>query len=250
MAGRRTAIISGGCGGVGQVVGRKLAEDGFDVVLFYRSTLPDKAAAIIQGFAPGNHAALKCDLLDEQSVGGAIKSITESHGGIYACIHAAVDPVVRKNVLEMESAEVANQLAVAFWGGLHLFKQTAPVMQHQGEGVIVGILSRVVEPGSRYSRMAGTTIAKYALRGLLKEFDGDLTPFRVSVNGIAPDFMDTPLNRDLPPEVRRFIAERAASGSIKTPEDVALAVSFLCSPAGKDIHGKVFSFEERELSSL
>ena len=247
---KRTAIISGGCGGVGRAVGKKLSGDGFDVAVLYRATPPAEAEKVLGTFAPGNHCAFQCDLRDSGAVNAAIESVEKRYGTIHACVHAAGNAVIRKNILELKNSELDAQLTASFWGGVHLFSAVAPLMKREGKGVLIGILSRVVAPGMRYPRMAGITIAKYALRGLLKELHGELAPFHIAVNAIAPDFMDTPLNRDLPPAVRTFLAERAATGNIKTPEEVARAVSYLCSEEGKSVQGKIFSFDENEVALL
>jgi 3-oxoacyl-[acyl-carrier protein] reductase len=240
-------IISGGCGGVGSAIGKQLAEDGFDIVALYNKTPKDAAEAVIHSF-PGNgkHQALHCDISDERAVIDMIATITK----IEAVVHAAVGPVIRKNILEMSSTELNDQLAVSFLGGFYFLKAAAGEMKNGGGGAMIAILSRVVEPDVRYAKMAGVTIGKYALRGLLKELHGELVSSAVRVNAIAPDFMDTPLNGDLPPEVRKFIAERATKGSIKSPEEVARAVSFLLSKDGASVNGKIFSFDKNEITTL
>jgi len=253
-------IISGGFGGVGQAIGKKLAEDGFDVVALYHATPKEDAEKMVRAFGgagAGNHKAVRCDIRDERAVDAVFNKIANvSGGGIESCIHTAVNPVIRKNILEMTREELDGQLAVSFFGGFYFLKAAAEGMKNGGTGgTLIGILSRVVEPDIRYAKMAGVTIGKYALRGLLKELHGELSAAtspgpRITVNAITPDFMDTPLNADLPPPVRKFIAERAATGNIKSPEDVARAVSFLCSPAGKKVNGKIFSFDEKEIVSL
>jgi NAD(P)-dependent dehydrogenase (short-subunit alcohol dehydrogenase family) len=250
MEQRRTAIISGGCGDVGSAIGKKLSEDGFDIVALYLTTPRARAEAALARFAPGRHEAILCDLRDGRTVAVTVADVIKTRGRLDACIHAAVDPVVRKNILELEEAELRDQLATAFWGAFHLYKAAAPVMKKEGEGIIIGILSRVIEPAVRYARMAGNTVAKHALRGLLKELHGELAATRITVNGIAPDFMDTGLNKDLPDAVRKFIAGRAVTGSIRSPDDVARAVSYLCSNEGRAVNGKIFSFEEKEVCNL
>ena len=243
-------IISGGCGGVGSVIGKKLADDGFEIVALYHKTPRKTAEDVVRGFGGRKrHKAVACDLRDEHAVNAVIDAIVADGGTIDACIHAAVGPALRKNILEMSDGELREELSVSFFGGFYFLKAAAARMKGKS-GAIVGILSRVVEPEVRYARMAGITIGKYALRGLLKELHGELLPSPVTVNAIAPDFMDTPLNKDLPSEVRKFIAERAVRGSIRSPQDVARAVSYLCSDEGRATNGMIFSFEKNEMHPL
>jgi NAD(P)-dependent dehydrogenase (short-subunit alcohol dehydrogenase family) len=247
---RKTAIISGGCGGLGQVIGKKLSEDGFNVVALYYATPREKAEAAINTFAAGNHTAIPCDLRDASSVVKILTEIKVAYAQLDAYIHAAVDPILRKNILEMDDVELDEQLRVGFWGGFHFLKAAALSTTANNPGTIIGILSRVVQPDAPRARMAGYAIGKYALRGLLKELYHELASLPITVNAIAPDFMDTPLNADLPPAVRTFITERIPTKGIASTEEAARAVSFLCSDQGKAINGKIFSFNPEEIHAL
>ena len=248
---RRTAIISGGCGGVGRAISGKLAEDGFDIVALYHSTPQEKADAIVESFGPGNHEALKCDVRDEAAVVALIEAVLKKHRMIDACVHAAVGPILWKNSLEMTKDELEEQFKTGVMGGFVLLKEVASAMKRQNTGgVIVGILSSVIYPNVLLAKMSGYVIAKFALRGLLKELHRELIPSHITVNAIAPNMMDTKLVAYLPKEVRTFMMERAPGGSVKTPEDVADIISYLCSEDGKSINGKIFSFEKKEIIDL
>ncbi len=250
MVSKRIAVISGGRGGAGRAIGKRLSEDGFTIVTFDRSAVTDESRKIFESFAPGNHEVISCDVRDERAVKDALEGIVKRHGSLEVAVHAAVDPIVRKNLLEMDEREFEGQFGAGVFGGFCFLKEAGMVMKGRGSGVLIGILSRVLLAGTPHPRMGGYVVAKYAARGLLAELDHELAPFAIAVNGIAPDFMDTRLNADLPKEIRQFIVERGTTGSIKTPDDVARAVSFLCSKEGRGVRGKIFSFEESEISPL
>jgi 3-oxoacyl-[acyl-carrier protein] reductase len=247
---RRTAIISGGCGGVGRIIGKKLTEDGFDVIALYHTTTQEQADNIAKSFGAGNHEALKCDIRDESAVSALIETVVKKHGAIDACIHAAVDPILWKNTLEMTKGELEGQLETGLLGGFVLLKGVASTMKLWNKGSIVGILSSTVYPNVLSAKMSGYNIGKFALRGLLKELYRELMPSHIRVNAIAPNMMDTKLVGSLPKEVRTFMMERAPGGSVKTPQDVASIVSYLCSKEGDAINGKIFSFEKKEVADL
>jgi 3-oxoacyl-[acyl-carrier protein] reductase len=250
MQKRKMAIISGGCGGVGRAAGKQLAEDGFNVVALYHTMPQKEAEAVIKTFGTGDHKAVRCDIRDEAAVADVIADIIKKYGSLGVAVHAAVDPIVRKNLLDMDAHEFEGQFGAGVLGGFCFLKEAGRVMKGQESGVLIGLLSRVLLAGTPHPRMGGYVVAKYAARGLLAELDRELAPFAIAVNGIAPDFMDTQLNTDLPKEIRQFIVERGTMGSIKTPDDVARAVSLLSSEKGKALHGKIFSFEESEISPL
>jgi 3-oxoacyl-[acyl-carrier protein] reductase len=98
--------------------------------------------------------------------------------------------------------------------------------------------------------MAGYLLAKHALRGLLREWHLELASTNIVVSALAPEFLDTNLSADLPESVREFIKTRGVYGSMKTVDDVARAVRYLCSEAGSAERGKVYSFEAEDITPL
>jgi NAD(P)-dependent dehydrogenase (short-subunit alcohol dehydrogenase family) len=247
---KRTVIISGGCGGVGRAAGYSLAEDGYDVVALYLSTPAEEARSIVKSFPPGNHEAVRCDIRDAKEAAMVVENIFRSRGTIDACVHTAVDPIVRGNMLELTEAEFRDQLGAAVFGGFNLLTAAAKKMKSAGRGAIVGVLSKYVEADVPHSRLAAYVTAKYALRGILKELYMELASHHISVNALAPDFLDTKLNADLSPEVRAFVQDKMSVGSIRTPEQAARIIAFLLSEPGKSINGKIYSFEAKEVHNL
>jgi NAD(P)-dependent dehydrogenase (short-subunit alcohol dehydrogenase family) len=247
----KTAIISGGAGGVGRAVGAALARAGFDVVLLYRSTPAADVERIIKDFASGRHLAFRCDVRDEAAVESACAAIFKEYATVNAIIHAAVAPIARMNASELNDAVLTDQLGAALFGGLHLVKGALPYLQRSGGGSIVGVLSRYLIADSYHQKMGGYVIAKYALWGFLKELSRELGPEKkITVNALAPDFLDTNLSGDLPAPVRAFIKERGTSGSMRSLDSVAQAVSFLCSPAGTSVHGTIYALDRSEIRPL
>lgn len=251
MKQKKIVVISGGCGDVGRTAGKKLSEDGFDIILLYRDTPPEEARTILGSFAPGHHEAVPCDIRDENSLGKVFGKVQNEGGQILACIHAAVNPIIRKDFFETTGAELEGQFGAGFFGGFRFFREAALAMKENG-GALIGILSRAIQGKTPHPRMAGYVMAKHALRGLLRELHLELASSApmITVNAVSPDFLDTNLNRDLPGEVRKFIIERAPRTSIRTPEDVAAVLSFLCSKQGKAVNGKIFSLDPREVEDL
>lgn len=238
-------------GGVGRAAGRKFSAEGFDVIALYHTTDPGEAESVVRDFGAGNHSAISCDLRNESAVTHAVDAVIQRYGHLDAAIHAAVSPIVRKSILALSATELEQQFGAGVFGGLSFFRESAEAMKRNAHGgALVGILSQIVMPGLAANRMAGYVVGKYALRGMLKELLNALTSTGVRVNAIAPDFMDTPLNKDMPKEVVQFILERSPGAMLRTPDEVADAVVFLCSPAGAKINGKIFSRETDALIDL
>lgn len=250
MPPRKVAIISGGCGGIGRVIGKKLSEDGFDVVALSFGAPPKDAGDIIKSFSEGDHEILACDLRDATATEKLIETQLKKRGTFDACVHAAVSPIIRKAILEFGAEELRQQFDVGFFGGFNFLKPVALAMKAGRSGTIIGLLSRaIVQPDASRGRMAGYVVAKEGLRSLLEQFYKELAPYSVNVNAIAPAFMDTPLNDDIPNEVKKFILTRA-TGEKESTLDVANTVSFLCSPSGKEANGKIFSSAAKEIAAL
>ena len=247
---RKVAVVSGGIGGVGRAVCTQLAQDGFDVVALYLRTSQEEAENFMKTLASGNHRAIQCDIREPDSVERVFAEILQAHGEIYACVHAAVDPILRKDLLLIDNIELKNELETAFIGGFNIFKCAVPSMKRLGEGRIIGILSRYIFTNTAHKKMGGYLLAKHALRGLLRELYLELVATKIMVTAIAPEFLDTKLSADLPEEVREFIKTRGVYGSMRNPKDVAGAVSFLCSKKGSGMNGKIFSPEESDIVSL
>ncbi|MDO8571092.1 MAG: SDR family oxidoreductase [bacterium] len=247
---RKVAVVSGGLGGVGRAVCARLAQDGFDIVALYLHTPHEVAEAFIRSLPSGNHMSIRCDVRNTESVGDAFAQIANTHDGIYACIHAAVDPILRRDLLTIKPEELEDQLSTSFIGGLNVFKNAALFMKKAGEGRIVGILSSYILSSTAHKKMAGYLLAKHALRGLLRELHLELAPVGIVVTAIAPEFLDTKLSADVPKEVREFIKTRGVYGSMKEPKDVAEVISFLCSERGGSMAGKIYSPEETHIVAL
>jgi NAD(P)-dependent dehydrogenase (short-subunit alcohol dehydrogenase family) len=245
---RKTVLISGGCGGVGGAVGKLLSEHGYDVFALYYNTPEEEVVSLMKTFAPGEHKAIRTDIRDMEATLKIVEEICESRGGIDVAVHTAVDPIIRKNMLELTEEEFKSQMGAAFFGGFNFLSAAGKRMQKANKGSIVGILSKYVEANVPHSRLAAYVTAKYALRGLLKELSLELAPYGVLVNALSPDFLDTKLNADLPEAVRAFVKDKMSVGSIRSTEDVARAVFHLAEESRAT--GQIYSFKESEIQPL
>jgi NAD(P)-dependent dehydrogenase (short-subunit alcohol dehydrogenase family) len=219
----RNVIISGGMGGIGQAVAMRFAKEGHRVCVLYHNTPVDVAQAFAAGFGAG--IAIKCDMSNTAEIALAVHEAHAQLGSLDICVHAAVSPLVRKRMQEISSEEFRGQFVVTTFGGLALFKEVLPYLKAQKSGHLVGITSAALDARGP-SSMAGYLAAKFALRGILKDLRAELSPM-IGVHEIAPPFVDTPLNSDLPPQVREFLAGRTPS---QTPQEVADTIFKLVLP--------------------
>ena len=234
---RNVALIVGGMGGIGRAISRKLAADGFQIVIIHKNTSAQEVASFVDTLEGKGHIACACDVTDVSAVEGTIKSIIEKYGRIDACVYSAIDTLIRKKIIELDALAFKAPFDVAVFGAHTVLKSVAPIMQKQNKGRIVGITTAAIEPNSTSSRMGAYIPAKYALRGLLREYAKELAPFDITVNAVAPGFVATALNNDLPQQMVELVREKNPMKKVVSPEDVANVVAFLCSDGASSLTG-------------
>lgn len=212
-------LISGGHGGLGQALARAATAAGQQVIII---DLHQSATADFIDYA--------CDITDNAAVTQTIEQILQKYGHIDHLVHAAVSPLIRKKPSAITAAEFQQQFAVTTFGGFNLCQAVLPAMRAQKYGRIVGITTVALEPNVTSSSLTGYLSAKFALRGFLRELAREVAADGITVNAVAPDFVATALNSDLPPRATELWQDKKPTKKLVTPEDVATAVMFFLSP--------------------
>ncbi len=238
----RAAIVTGGARGIGASVARRLSEDGFAVAILDLS-LAECGPVVEQIRAGGGKAvAIEADVTDEESVKSAVTQVAQSIGSPTVLVNNA--GITRDNLLfKMTSDDWESVMGVHLRGAFLMSRATQTYMTHAGWGRIVN-LSSVSALGNR--GQANYSAAKAGLQGLTKTLAIELGKFGVTVNSVAPGFIETEMTATTADRMGVTFEEYKASataripvGRVGQPEDIASAVSFFVSPESSFVSGQV-----------
>jgi NAD(P)-dependent dehydrogenase (short-subunit alcohol dehydrogenase family) len=181
----------------------------------------------------------ECDFTQPQKIFNTVNLAISDLGEIHAGIHTAVSPILRKRAMEITPQDLQESFSVDLFGGMVFLQSIGRHMITQGFGKLLAITTRAIEDQVLPSRMSGYLISKFALKGLLKILHQELFKSNIAVSALAPGFMDTPLNSDLPPRLIELIKEQSQGGLI-LPEQVGEAVYKILSMNIQESSGKTF----------
>lgn len=221
----RHVMITGGAGGLGQVVTRRFAEAGDRVIVVERSL--DKAQALVDELG-GNHLALSADLSDVDQVETMLAEAARTTGTVEVLVHtvggfAMGQPVHEADIDVFERMMNMNARSLYITCG-----RVAKHMVEAGiQGKIVAILAKSGYKGA--AKMAAYAASKAAAQRIIESMALELRDYGINVNGVVPSTIDTPANRrDMP---------NADFSKWVTAEQLADAIQFLASDAAEAIRG-------------
>ncbi|AXK85099.1 3-oxoacyl-ACP reductase FabG [Nocardia farcinica] len=238
----RTAIVTGSARGIGAATARRLAADGFAVAVL---DLEESAAGPVVGeieAAGGRALAVGVDVADEQSVDAAVQRVASELGAPTVLVNNA--GITRDNLLfKMSVQDWDAVMNVHLRGSFLMSRATQKYMTEAKWGRIVN-LSSTSALGNR--GQANYSAAKAGLQGFTKTLAIELGKFGVTVNAIAPGFIETDMTAataerlGIPFEqFREAAAKQIPVARTGTPEDIAHTVSFLVSEGAGFVSGQV-----------
>lgn len=221
----RVALVTGSSHGLGAVIARRLARDGFAVAVNGRPG-HDEVASVARGIRDdgGTAEGFCADVTDEDQVAGLAAAITDRLGPVDVLIVNATGPQPEALIAEADWTAHLAQLDFFVKSPVLLGRALLPGMRARRYGRIVHIDSEVAHrppPG----RSAYAT-AKNAQIGLTLSWARELAPFGITVNTVAPGFIPVERHVDVPEHVRQAYVASVPAGRMGTPDDIAAAVSF------------------------
>ncbi len=233
----RSAIVTGGGKGIGRAVCLALAEQGVNVAVNYAGSqsAAEETAALCR--EKGVQAmAVQADVAQADQVEALFAKATEAFGRLDILVNNA--GITRDNLIVRISEEDFDAvLNTNLKGAFLCCKKAARLMMRQRTGRIVNISSVVGLRGN--PGQANYCASKAGLIGLTKSLAKELSSRHVTVNAVAPGFIDTDMTRVLPEAARDAILSQVPLGTFGHPEDVAAAVAFFASEQAGYITGQV-----------
>ena len=221
----KTAVVTGGSGGIGSAVVRALQEAG--AVATSLDLSPPPASDI---------PWLSCDMRSDDSVGAAVQQFFTQNGRLDLVIHAA--GISREAVVWKLAVEDWDMIqAVNLRGAFLLLRHAIPLMR-QGPGGRVVLIGSINGSRGKFGTSAYSA-SKAGLLGLAKSVARETGRFGISVNVIEPGWVRTPLTEALPVTAREAAEAESLLGSVLEVSDVAAAVLFLCGPGASRITGQI-----------
>ncbi|WP_010219047.1 SDR family oxidoreductase [Sphingomonas sp. PAMC 26621] len=237
----KVAIVTGGAGGIGGAISRRLSADGYAVVVTYARSRDraDRLVAELQA-AGGKALAVQGDA-SRAGVGEAVvKACVNAFGGVSVLVNNASPAIGPKPLTAVEWSDVQKHLDVQLRGAFEISTACFAHMSAAGFGRIVNITSQVVESNPTPGWTA-YSVAKSALAALSRQMAAEYGPLGVTVNSIAPGMTETALIGDISEKMQLMIARQTPLRRLSTPEDVAAAVAFLASDEAAYINGHSLS---------
>jgi 3-oxoacyl-[acyl-carrier protein] reductase len=234
----RTAIVTGASRGIGRTVAEALARQG--AIVAGTATTAEGAAAItaaLGGFNTANRG-FELDVSNDESVARFMERVTAECGPPTILVNNA--GITRDNLLLRMSADEWESVISTNLGSIYrLSKAALRSMLKARQGRIINIGSVVGLTGN--PGQSNYAAAKAGLIGFSKSLAREIASRNITVNTVAPGFIATDMTRALNADQVKALTDRIPSGALGTPEDIAAAVVFLASDAGRYITGETLN---------
>ena len=226
------ALVTGASRGIGAAIAAALAAAGATVV---GTATSDGGAASITEALGGNGRGIVLNIADEDSVTAAIKNMQDTEGSPTIVVNNA--GITRDNLLmRMKADEWDDVLATNLSGVYRVSKACLRGMMKAKKGRIINIASVIAVMGN--AGQSNYAAAKAGIIGFSKSLAREIGSRNITVNVVAPGFIDTDMTRVLPEDQRAAMLDQVPLNRLGEGDDIAAAVVFLASPAGAYITGE------------
>ena len=230
------ALVTGASRGIGKAIAEQLAAAGATVI--GTATSDSGAEKITEYLSASGGKGMALNVTDAESRTGVLKAISDEHGPVSILVNNA--GITRDNLLMMMKDQqwddiIDTNLTSIF----HLSKAVLRPMMKARKGRIINIASVVGLTGN--PGQTNYAAAKAGIIGFSKSLAREIGSRNITVNTVAPGFIDTDMTRALPEEQREALIKQIPLTRLGDPADIANAVVFLASPAASYITGETIN---------
>lgn len=233
----KCAIITGASRGIGRAIAKKLASQGANIVLNYRSN-DESALKVEQELKEYGVEVLtvKADISKLEEVENLVSIAKAKFNKIDIMVNnAGVN--IDKLIIKMKEEDFDNVVDVNLKGVFNCLKSITPVMLRQKEGTIINISSVVGVTGN--AGQVNYAASKAGVIGMTKSLAKEIGSRGITVNAVAPGFIETDMTESLKEDFKNKVKDGIPLRRFGTAEDVANVVSFLASDDAKYVTGQV-----------
>jgi 3-oxoacyl-[acyl-carrier protein] reductase len=234
----RVAFVTGGSRGIGRAIALKLCRAGFEIVVASPEVDNNEAVACEIRACNAEAMTLNLDVTSPESVKEGFAKVLKDKTRIDVLVNNA--GIARDGLaVRMKPADWQLVLKVNLEGAFLCSQQALPGMMRNRWGRIVNMSSVVGQAGS--AGQANYAASKAGLIGLTKALAQEMGSRGITVNAIAPGYIDTDMTKSLPEELKQKMLATVPLARMGTPEDIANAVKFLVSDEASYITGHVLA---------
>ncbi len=236
----RTALLTGGAGGLGRAMAAALAQQGASVAItdLRPEAATDVADELAEQYPAQAFAGVSMDVTDESSVTAGVAEATKAVGSPDIVVAAAGIGELQP-IAEMSFRQWRHMLAIHLDGTFLAIRHTVNPMIERGWGRVICFSSVASLQG--VARQAHYAAGKGGIDGLVRSFSREVAPNGVTVNAIAPGYIESPLNDLAPPGRIEALIESVPVGRFGYPSEIGALAAYLASDEAAYLTGQIIS---------
>ncbi|MEN9722029.1 MAG: hypothetical protein RJB38_15 [Pseudomonadota bacterium] len=231
------ALVTGASRGIGAAIAKKLAKEGYLVLVNFASS-EEKARQVVEEILSQGGSAELCgfNVAVSAEVDAAVERITKNHGPVSVLVNNA-GITIDGLLLRLKDEDLERTLDVDLKGAIYVTRAASRGMMKARSGSVIQISSVIGEMGN--AGQGAYAAAKAGLIGFSKSIAKELGSRGIRVNVVAPGFVATEMTQDLTETQKEGMLRNIPLGFVAEPEDVANVVAFLASSASRYVTGQV-----------